>query len=127
MKSSIPTVRAQRSPKQVAKAKLLKAILAAGDDLVVKGYSFYTCHLLNRHGVSQETQTDYFDVLFYHDMESPNWCEVRARLSEMGYPIALDNEYETRLLMLAWFHEMVRTGEFDRIVAAHSDRLDIVW
>lgn len=96
----------------VAAAELL------AEELTDTGYS-YTCHALRDAGAP----ADFVDLYWYVLMEdpahksSPRDCSTaEQRLEALGYHRCRGGkELQTRLMMLAWLHEMIRSGEFTKI------------
>ena len=102
-----------------ARKLLLQQILQAGDSCAHEdpNHLFFTCCRLSSKGVPGYVVDAYWDGLF-SDPGCPHNIILNGTadncLVALGHRcITLPEMYATRLMMLAWFYEMVRSGEFD--------------
>lgn len=100
------------------KSTALRRIATALDALYRHGpygNTPFSCTQLVLAGVDYPLADAYWDLLMA-DCSDYGSCLATLRLTSIGYPVPYPEElFEQRLLMLAWLHEMVRSGEFSRI------------
>jgi len=76
-----------------------------------------TCGALRQARVPAEYRIAYWYTLFCEAPAMPPAWSVGERLRDAGYPDGGAGEIlEVRLMMLAWLHEMFRSGDFEQTV-----------
>lgn len=97
--------------------KLRQQIARTGDTMALHGVGNYTCCELRRKQVSYRHRQNYWNGIF--SVGGSYGSCVESRNTMVGMPNwdsadAANGYFEQRMMMLAWFYEMVRSGEYDK-------------
>lgn len=95
------------------KANLLKKIEGAMKE--TDDYRLFSCIALKGRGVGKYMVEFYWNGLFKIIYYSFSWDTVELRAKKIGYYDNSEQHKQHRLMMLAWFYEMIRSGDWKGI------------